>query len=89
VRIYGVLKRRFPILREMRMNLVVCQKIITATGILFNMGRHWGDEEPEAGDEEDNDGAQDVIVQDDMSVAFIRLRGQIERDSLKDAMPMP
>jgi hypothetical protein len=67
--IHGVLKRRFPILRSMRMNLVVCQKIIIATGILFNMGRKWGDEEPEAGDEEDNDGAQDVIVQDVMSVA--------------------
>jgi hypothetical protein len=85
--IYGVWKRRFPILREMRMNLVMCQKIIVATGILFNIGRRWGDEEPEE-DGVDNDEADDVIIQD-LSVATVRLRGQVERDRLKDAMPMP
>ena len=85
--IYGVWKRRFPILREMRMNLVTCQKIIVATGILFNIGRRWGDEEPEE-DGVDDDEADDVIIQD-LSVATVRLRGKVERDRLKDAMPMP
>ena len=87
--IYGVLKRRFPILRNMRTHLVASQKIIIATGILFNIGRQLGDEEPEADDEEDNDDTEDVIVQDAMPVAAIRLRGQIERERLKDAMTMP
>ena len=87
--IYGVLKRRFPILRNMRTHLVASQKIIIATGILFNIGRQLGDEEPEADDEEDDDEAVDFVVQDAMPVAVIRLRGQIERERLKDAMPMP
>ena len=87
--IYGVLKRRFPILRNMRMHLEMSQKIIVATGILFNIGRLWGDDEPEADNVEDDNDAQDVVVQDAMSAAVIRLQGQIERDRLKDAMPMP
>ena len=61
--------------------------IIVATGILFNIGRRWGDEEPEE-DGVDDDEADDVIIQD-LSVATVRLRGQVERDRLKDAMPMP
>ena len=73
----------------MRTHLVFSQKIIIAAGILFNIGRQWGDEEPEADDEEDDDEAVDFVVQDAMPVAVIRLRGQIERERLKDAMPMP
>jgi hypothetical protein len=63
------------------MNLVTCQKIIVATGILFNIGRRWGDEEPEE-DGVDDDEADDVIIQD-LSVATVRLRGQVERDPVE------
>ena len=44
--LYGVWKRRFPILKNLRQNLETSQKIIVATAILFNMGRIWGDECP-------------------------------------------
>jgi hypothetical protein len=74
----------------MRMDLELSQKVIVATAILFNIGRMWGDQEPDDGqDNHDNGDDADIVVVQDLSAANIRLRGQIERDRLKDAMPMP
>ena len=88
--IFGVWKRRFPILKGMRMDLELSQKVIVATAILFNIGRMWGDQEPDDGqDNHDNGDDADIVVVQDLSAGHIRLRGQIERDRLKDAMPMP
>ena len=92
--LYGVWKRRFPILKNMRTHYVLSQKIILSTAILFNMARMWSDngpEEEEDDSDEDGDGQEEedddgVIVQD-AAPASIRLRGQVERDRLKDAMP--
>ena len=86
--IYGVWKRRFPIMKGMRTDLEMSQKVIIATGVLFNISRLWGDEDIEDDDEEDNDEEDDdnFVVQD-AAAATIRLRGQVERERLKDRMP--
>jgi hypothetical protein len=50
--VYGVWKRRFPCLREMRNHLPTAKKIIVATAILHNLSIFWNDEvplEPEVG----------------------------------------
>ena len=85
--IFGVLKRRWPILTAMRNHFVLAQKITVATAILFNIGRLWGDlwEEEDILDDVQEEG---VLVQDG-DEASMRRRGQIERDRLMDAMPFP
>ena len=86
--IYGVWKRRFPVLKEKRTDFTLSQKIIVATAVLFNIGRSWGDEEPEE-DLEDDDECEverDPVIIQDGNPATIRLRGQVERDRLKDNM---
>ena len=89
--IYGAWKRRFPILKNMRTDFSLSQKIIVATGVLANLARMWGDDLPEeeqeddhTDDDDDDDG--NFVVQN-AAPATIRLRGQIERDILKDGMP--
>jgi hypothetical protein len=37
--LYGVWKRRFPILKALRTDFTLSQKIIVATAILFNLGK--------------------------------------------------
>ena len=55
-----------------------------------NIGRLWGDEGPED-DTEDDDvdmpgvGEREVVIQDD-NPGPKRVRGQVERDRLKDSM---
>jgi hypothetical protein len=44
--VYGVLKRRFPCLREMRNHLPTAKKIIVATAVLHNLAILWNDEVP-------------------------------------------
>ena len=89
--IFGVWKRRFPVMRGMRTDLELSQKIIVATGVLFNISRLWGDEDiDEEDDGDDDDHADDDVgnfVVLDGAPATIRLRGQVERERLKDAMP--
>ena len=66
------------------------QKVILATAVLFNLARMWEDEFNEEGSDdegsEDHDATEDIIVED-RAPATIRMRGQIFRDQLKDAMP--
>ena len=61
-----------------------------ATAVLFNLARMWEDEfnEEDSDDEdsEDHDATEDIIVED-RAPTTIRMRGQIFRDQLKDAMP--
>ena len=75
-------------MKGMRTDLEMSQKVIIATGVLFNISRLWGDEDIEDDDEEDNDEEDDdnFVVQD-AAAATIRLRGQVERERLKDRMP--
>ena len=45
--LYGVWKKRFPILKVLRTNVVYSQKIVIATAALFNFGRMLNDEPPD------------------------------------------
>ena len=93
--IYGVWKRRFPILKAMRTEMVLSQKIIIATAILFNISRMWRDDglddDDSDSDEEhddDDDERQDPVRVEDNDLASVRVRGQVERERLKDNMTL-
>ena len=73
---------------------LLSQKIVVATGILFNISRMWKDEGPEdesdsedgAGEEERGNSQASVTVEEG-DPGFVRIRGQVERERLKDNMP--
>ena len=60
--IYGVLKRRFPILKSMRTDLVLSQKIVIATAVLFNIARMWKDDGPDIDEDTDSDDSDEDAV---------------------------
>ena len=64
---------------------------IPATAILFNIGRKWGDEGPvdetETVNQRGGDGDQGFVVLEG-DAASVTVRGQAERDILKDRMPV-
>jgi len=88
--IYGVWKRRFPILKALRTDFELSQKIIVATAVLFNMARMFGDEFDDIDDDEEEDDDDDDLEDDDHRIqerlgrndAATRLRGQVERERL-------
>ena len=88
--VYGQCKKRFPILRQMRTHFELSQKIIFATAILLNIGQLWEDygledeQEDRDSDSDDGNNGPDAVIQD--STSNYRVRGQIERDRLKDSM---
>ena len=90
--LFGVWKRRFPVLKNLRTDFELSQKTIVATAVLFNIARRWGDDGPEDEDNEEepdddeDDGAPGFVVQEG-NTASIRLRGQVARDRLRDMMP--
>ena len=72
--------RRFPIVKALRTDFELSQKIIVATACLFNLGRQLDDELTDGEDEEeDEDIADGVRVEDNSDVNEVRLRGQAER----------
>ena len=87
--IYGVWKRRFPILKSLRTSFILSQKIIIATAILFNLGRMEGEEDGdgEDSDEEDSDDEDEVhVIVVDEDRGAVRYKGQQERDKLFESM---
>ena len=88
--LFGVWKRRFPVLKNLRTDFVLSQKTIVATAVLFNIARRWGDDGPEDEDneEEPDDGGGAGFVVQEGNTASVRLRGQVERDRLNDRMPV-
>ena len=88
--IFGVWKRRFPILRNLCIHLELSQKVILATAILENMARAWGEEDPEddreEGDDHDDHHGHVHVVQDHVQQTG-RLWGQILRDNMMLNMP--
>ena len=90
--IYGVWKRRFPIIKALRTHFQLSQKLIVATAILFNMGRIWGDGEPddedgEGGDHADHEAVEECnFVVEEGHPSSVRIRGQAERQRLLDNM---
>lgn len=90
--IYGVWKRRFPIIKALRTDFRLSQKIICATAILFNLGRMWSDDDDDDDLESDDDSDQDdgdedfVVVDNDRNTS--RIRGNVERERLLAVMRM-
>ena len=87
---FGIWKRRFPVLKNLRADFNLSQKIIVATAILFNYGQVIDDEPPEEDDDDDDDrddssSAYQVIDEDRGTV---RIRGQVQRDRLCNNMRM-
>ena len=96
--IYGTWKRRFPISKAMRTDLELGQKIIVATGILFNISRIWKGEGPEddsdSEDDSEDEGSENrmsshaSVTVEEGDPGSVRIRGQAERERLKDNMPL-
>ena len=86
--IYGVWKRRFPVIKSLRTGFQLSQKIICATAILFNLGRMWADEdlEEENGNEDNDEDSDDEIFIVEDHTTNTRSRGQVERQRLMDNM---
>ena len=102
--IYGILKKRWPILTSLRNHLPNAMEIILTCCILHNILIKWGLEEDEDEDEEDenvegndddNDENEDEedndveVIDDDLDNATIRARGAVVRENMKDNMPPP
>ena len=80
------------------MKLESSQKTIVVTAILYNISRLWGEEEDNKDDESDDSSDESECDDDGGSVKgnyvtvrdeardTIRIRGQVERDSMKDSM---
>ena len=77
----------------MRSDLILSQKIVVATGILFNISRMWKDEglegdsdsEDGSGDEERGNSQASVTVEEG-DPGSVLIRGQVERERMKDDM---
>ena len=72
---------------------MLSQKIIIATAILFNISRMWRDDGLDDDDddsysdgEHDDDERQEPVRVEDNDLASVRVRGQVERERLKDNM---
>ena len=74
----------------MRTDLELSQKIIISTAVLHNIAQILGDEDFDDGYDEDEsrDEEDDGFVVHDMVPANRWTRGQVERDIIKDTMPM-
>ena len=87
----GILKRRFPILKSMRMSLPNSQKVIIACVscvILENIARIFGEEEPEDDDEQEDrdDDEPGFVIEDETNRESERLRGKVLRNTLMENM---
>ena len=87
---------RFPILKAMRTDLELSQKIVIATGILFNIARAWGDDEFDEDESDDEDDENESVETGDVrpesvivtegDPGSVRVRGQVERERLLNSM---
>ena len=90
--IFGRLKKRFPILRQLRYHLELSQKVILACCILHNMAVKFKTPFLADDDLHDNDGHEDdddfpLDYADDLLVPEeIRIRAKRIRDELKNSM---
>jgi len=89
--VYGIWKRRFPIIRALRCHLPFSQDIIVATAVLHNLGILWRDaavfEEEEEDDEDDGRADEEFVVEAPRGAAAILAQGKVHRDRLRLAMP--
>jgi hypothetical protein len=89
--IFGILKRRWPRLTELRCKHLRARRIIVAIAILHNIAIRWNDGEPVGGNSNRDfpvvPEQQYEIIADDAEPAVVRARGQQLRDQLCDNMP--
>ena len=92
--IYGIIKRRFPLLTRLRCNHSRARKIIVAIAILHNISIRWNDDEPEGGilpevdpNVPEVDEQEYEIVEDDAGPVVVRARRQQLRLDLVFSSP--
>jgi hypothetical protein len=88
--IFGILKRRWPRLTQLRCKHRRARKIIVAIAILHNIAIRWNDAEPVGGSRHAVPAVpalQYEIVEDDAEPLVVRARGQQLRDQLCANMP--
>ena len=89
--IYGMLKRRWPIVTAMRTNLANSMSISLAVCILHNIAVKWGmpqigeDEDPEEEEEEE----EIILLEEFEERADVRARADILRNRMRENMPPP
>ena len=90
--IYGMLKRRFPIIKYSRVNLENSVKLAMAAVVLHNIALDWGDEEPTdpSRQSEDDEPQHDSIVLNQLGHRERRQRAIVVRDNWRATMdPLP
>jgi DDE superfamily endonuclease len=87
--VFGIWKRRFPCLRNMRSHYEKAKKMVIATAVLHNLAilLNEDDLEDELEFHEQPPDEQYVIVEDLAEPDVVRERGKQLRDTLRDRMP--
>ena len=89
--LFGIWKRRFPVLTNMRYDHLTAMKAVVATAVLMNFAKNEGDDDLEDFpilDEGDMDIA-DLIVDDDRRRETVQEGGSIRRDHIVATMLPP
>ena len=92
---FGMWKRRWPIIKHVRLNHDKAMEAVFATAVLHNLCVHWNEPEPpmdgedEIPDEFLNFNQGQVHVVDDRDRAAVRAEGEIVRNRLLANMPPP
>ena len=92
--IFGIMKRKFPILKSLRAHHARARRVIYACAVLHNLSVRWRMEDEDEDEDDDNhDPAvphfeRIPIVADEAPLHVIRERGQIVRDQLMMGMRM-
>lgn len=89
--IFGLWKRRFPVLKQLRCTYPRARKVVIATAILHNMALLWGDvfpdvETPPASPIAEPDNNDQIEVEYNPGPDAIRMAGQLRRDQLRLGM---
>lgn len=93
--IFGVWKRRWPIIKQVRFHHSNAIEVVLATAVLHNLSVLW--KQPEWTEEDDDDippefrnsNQGQVRVEDDLDRAAVRAEGEIVRNNLLANMPPP
>ena len=88
--IFAVWKRRWPIIRSLRVHLQNAQRIVLATAVLHNMAILWREELPDDFDEDEDiqPGNPDITIEDDEDSVSRRNAGKIARTNLRERMEL-
>ena len=85
--IFGMLKRRFPIIKAMRTHLDHSMAISLCVCILHNIAITWDMPDPPPGEDPEEPEEEVILLEEDLERAEVRARGSVLRDRLKNNMP--